>query len=666
MSGSIHAQPDSDLQSHRIMPKRSPTSLVVFCVALCATALRCDLHAQDVTLRGKLVDPNGAPVGKAEITLISRVLPRTESVGDLLTLKAETNDRGLFQCRVPVSRAFSVWATHKLAANRTRFSQIENDVDPGQPLLLTLAKQARRECEIQISGLEAWKHVGPLTVHAYLDSSHRFSHPLIVDKQGTLTLPSVPGNRVSILVRDANGEPLHGWDLPLPSGQEADRSEAVEKVSFDLPPPLRVSVRVQSKLNKKPLAGAQIHCHIVAFRHPESRRRISRSFDEVYRHAGKTNADGEAILEVPWIWNQSSARRHPILATMPGYMTATARLLSGPQSDCELIKRDEGPPKLVFNLSNGFSLTGQVLDREGKPLTGLALSCGRNALAYRKGGNASWSHLTPHQFLTDGSGRFRIEGALPHLALTLVALPTRAQMQRMIPELPQGMRTTPISNRVYLWGKRRFKPSDKPISTGALGGPDLQMVSVSFREADGDAISGGIVSLCDTSLDDYAGMQRFEYSNRKGRLLFVLRPGKYRLFATDFRRYYALEQIEISKKHDAMHEVALVAKRILHIQGRVQDAVGEPVAGARIRRRTGRNATSVPRQVSKINDKLIRNFTNKKGEFRALFIPWDGYSFSICATVILGGNHEHSSESAFADQNSIEDAVLSLRVMKGP
>ncbi len=618
-----------------------------------------------VRVLGKVLMADGSKAQGAKVHLISDLFTYRKGNEDQIRLEFECGKRGSFRGRAPGGRAYSVWAELVGEDGKHWFSPILNDVAIGKPMRLQFPKDPWTPASLRFKGLDAWKHRGPIRARVTALSTHRYEKELALDKDGVLSLPPLPGKHYYIEIEDRDGLALEFVTFYRNSKKNSPHGKSKEG-DYEIPPPAKLEILVRDKKTKKPIEGAWIRYPNSSYSTPFSKRLGTRYMGNSYQRVIQTKKDGTCTLEVPWKFSKGKRDNRALIVTKEGYMNGYGRTANSGQSDCEVVDKENGPPKLIFNLSKGYVLVGRVLGRDGKPIEGLALRCPESGLSYKKNGSMSWTHLRPMLLRTDKEGRFRIIGLLPNDGVHLVAFPTPAQAKRLLPEIPKEYQDYPLLPSVSLYSKSSIPAGKDVVDTGDLGGTKSRLLAITFRAKSGRALSESVIFLSDKYFNvNSEGKSTSAYTDRKGRILLTVPRKSFSLFATDFDSNYKAETLPAAKDKDPLvQKLELLADPMQQVSGIVRDEAGNPIPDANIQSWGSRSSGSVPGYVNTLNYRFIQKKTDKNGRFSFSFISHPGYSLRIKARIRVNGKTIYSAAAVSISSDSQEDLELVIPVPK--
>jgi hypothetical protein len=222
---------------------------------------------------------DGSPWADARVELISRLQPWDfEFEPERRSLVADA--RGRVATRLKPWRLYSAFAWAKAQNGLVSVSQLEEEMLPGFPVRLRMARSGLQRALFRAVGHENWE--GKLEARVLLRSRTRWAMDCELNAKAEIVLPVVPGPVfLEVFAGDA---PLH-----------AQRVEPLREELFvdeiRLPEPVEVAFRVLR--GKKPLPGAKVMFAPFQYHHASVSGPASRLYlRQNRRTAGFTNDNG--------------------------------------------------------------------------------------------------------------------------------------------------------------------------------------------------------------------------------------------------------------------------------------------------------------------------------------------------------------------------------------
>lgn len=247
-------------------------------------------------IAGRVLTAEGKPAAAASVTLAfnddlaRRLLPRQ-------TLQTTTDASGRFRIDVTPGLTWTGWAMATTDRDTIAVSRVSEGLAPGVRCDLVLDQTARARV-VTVAHAAAWhRQIGPLTLQVSPWAENLAVTELPLPANGELRLPPLPGERHHVAIVDRHGAVLHATQI------------AADATTVPLPPPMPVPVRVVDP-DGRPVADAEIlhevkRCEVPfgTFPRPAWYRR--------FRHGATTDRDGMATVLVP---SEKSPFQHPEIA----------------------------------------------------------------------------------------------------------------------------------------------------------------------------------------------------------------------------------------------------------------------------------------------------------------------------------------------------------------
>ena len=260
---------------------------------------------QDPAVRGRAFglvrDRAGEPWPSAQVTLLSRPIPRNEWVGSADRIDVVTDERGRFRAEILPNRPYSAWAVQSVQGNGDtyRHSNLVENVFPNVPVILGEAGDPRPRKRLRVRGREAWKDSAPLRIQVVGTAANALIEHLDLDQAGEALLPPMAGAVCTAEVYTDSGQLL--WEQQVSLAQSGDAP-----LELSLPAPFPILVAVRDKAGTQPLIGARIL------------QRVRQGWAPV----ATTGPDGNAVLSLALERAQDGKaiwRNRVLLAEVEGY-----------------------------------------------------------------------------------------------------------------------------------------------------------------------------------------------------------------------------------------------------------------------------------------------------------------------------------------------------------
>lgn len=592
-------------------------------LVLAATGL-----AQDARVIGKVVDRAGRPVEGARVVLRSHGWVFHPDLGQVHQVEATTRKNGRFRASLFAQRRYSAWAA--IPGSAGRFSKVAEDVLAGRPLTLRAEEFERRSPRVRIEGLGAWKNHAPFRFRCVSDARHFVMQPVSRAEDDLVTLPSWPGSRVSLEILDSEGQPLaQRWF----STDKAGKSDETEVWKIKEPFIVRMHIEAFEKAGVA-IEGARVET-VVASTHHDVIPIGSRIHRELSRVLGVSDAHGKVRIELP-------TSRYPMSQHFSvearGRVLTAVRLRSRGKSFSTVEEAADGSFDVAVRLKRGAAVEGRVVDRAGEGIGGLRLTYPRLAALWFENQGASWRTLTARLIETDPDGSFRFEPLMPDRRAVITALPSPAQLSRMVPGVDDEI-LVPQSVALFVHVSKNDEATQKLGDLRAT----LRRQEVHVTR-DGRPVSFARIFVIAQSRGHGDRVSKQIDCDRRGQATLYLAPTADDLLVWERESGYVIHDLAESTSTDSSAEpLRLELGPFRWISGRVLDKAGDPIEGATLES-YGESTRGTTRHVCiQLNHLLRKRRTDAEGRFRIPFVPEPNWSVRLRASVEIAGKRYHST-----------------------
>lgn len=595
--------------------------------------LAIPLPTQQDVPRGKFAGwvrgTDGERVVGADVTLLARPMPGRPDIGTRDQLQVRTGKDGLFRTQLLHGRSYSAWATFRDTAGGEQRTEVLEGVFPGPPREL-IAAPAQIVRELVLTGAKAWQARAPFTVTAFTGSDNVLDIPLQLDAQLAARLPTLPGELCSIEVRGADG-----FLIGLANYLELAAPDHQSKLEIPLPPPTPYRVVVQDELGK-PIAGAIV-------RHDFGHH--SRDLSTVM---GITDNHGELRMLIPAINPMYGDGKHScrLLVEAPGRQR-TLKWIN--------LNDDKTKSEYRMTLRPGITLKGRVLNKHGKPASGITVLPDCYAIG---ADHASTGVGVPLQAAPlDGNGQFTFGSLHDKYDFRLLACiePTAAMAAGM--RLHQDIAVAPV-----IWLAVGAPPFAKPHDLGDIRLDQVQVAQIQVQTDSGVPVPGA--HLTATTSDLY--VSPLDYTcDRIGRLQMPLPKGEIHIGAWSKNNGVARVVVRSSAAEEdrVIDPLVLKLSATRTVHGVVVGPDDQPIAGAVVHQWNR----------AKIDDRAIAELTFKAsassepsgidGKF-TLTLPLDDATFALrCFKKMRGAMHDSGELIVTANEGN---TARPLRIRLAP
>lgn len=633
-------------------------------LTLCAPLL-----AQDARVLGKVVARDGSPIEAAEVVLRSHGWLYHPEFGEHHEVRVKTGKTGRFRAKIFAHRSYSAWA--RLPGDAPRFTEVREGFAPGERLLLRAEGFARKPQRVVFRGIDAWKSSGPFRARCLSMMQNFVQHELTLENDGeSVRVPALPGRYTVIELIDARGELLmyskysNAYKARAKSksaeGGESKPQEVEHITKLKVRAPRRVRIRLHAFEDKKtPIVGARVLWSL-GHTHSKSGSLQSNTNRSVMREIGVTDEAGKIDTLVPLpagkTWGGHFAV-HPA-----GYILTSIDLQThGSNSFTTVNETKDDSIDLVCRLKRGPSISGRVLDAEGKPVADLSVLCPQPCAMWFANGGASWRTLAPRAIKTDADGRFRLGALMPNRTINLIAKPTAAQRARMAPNIDGKSR---VASSVVL-ATFETKTGPKPIELGDLRA-EMRILPVEIQLRGSPVPGARVVALFKKHESNTASIDDV-ICDRRGRASLLISTKIGQLVAWHPRFGYVIQEVDRSRLTDDQAKMTLELQAFRVASGRVVDSQGQGLQGATLQSWGSSTRGSVRRIALTINE-ILRNRekSGADGKFRIPFIPEPNHSINLRANYMHKGRHMSSANQVDVrfTNTDVEDLELKIQAVR--
>ncbi len=566
----------------------------------------------------RVVTAAGDPLANAVVTFAGCQPHLGSAAGPADVLLIQSDARGRAQAKLQASSCYVAWAVGPPdAEGHGVLSSVQGFFAAGA-LVELCCDLPYAPSHLQITGAEPWHALGPLQ-YFLLTQAPGSETALVVDADGTIPLP--PGPPSVIEVRSHDGQPL--WSTSGTSGELA------------IPPPQSLRVRVIDE-NGAPLAGASVRQRVVRLL-PWRNDGLGGVVEDRYRELAQVDADGRAVVQVPYLRDPLKEQTHGDLLLFAG--TAGRPPVAGGVFNRSLYQDDHKVDKA----------TGDELRFTCKRVEPLAGCCGAvpaGTVAHLSAVCKLFSERTSYvhdarAFVTtvDAAGKFAFDD-----------LPAELHSCRLTIVPPQGSpRVLPLFQAM----SGRELPPEVAVREGGAGLalPGFTNLNVQVTEPGGGPARGVVAFLAP---GDQRGvlfrdsLVRFPLDAR-GAASLRLAPGKWVVLAVSSAGWAAsLLELEPGERDATLAMEPLGSMRI-----RLQDNEGHAIADARVQvrgtttRGTGDALQSMLQSLRGPGRAQWANLrTDAEGRMTIPFVPVPGVTQRLLLQWVGGRTVEFALEAA--------------------
>lgn len=344
---------------------------------------------------GRVLDAAGSPLAGAEVTLLSRPIPRSlAGAADRRAVAAD--EQGMFRAALRRDARYSVWAASEHGA-----TAVAEGVMAGEFLELRV-EPGTAPVELELSGTAAWPGADAFRLRVIVGGEN-IDFAELERRGDRWIVPALPprGQR-TIEVLDARGEVL--WADAM--------ARTPDGGSLAIPPPAEYRVEVRGE-DGEPLAGVEVLWHIKNYWYSESDALpYGERFRALWPVMGTTDEEGGLELRVPWPAGEKDLW---LISRKDGYVMSIDGISAGCAFESGRVDARERKPK-------GEPV--RVTLRRGKPVV-VPLSVDRDTAL-----GEDWLYLVCRVHVSRRGGRM----GTPFTA----ALPVVGGKARLAAPLPHG------------------------------------------------------------------------------------------------------------------------------------------------------------------------------------------------------------------------------------
>ena len=325
------------------------------------------------------------------------------------------------------------------------------------------------------------------------------------------------------------------------------------------------------------------------------------------------------LLEVCWPAGNVRRLYRDLIAEAPGHARSYLRVQGVPESFEE---GGEGTKGNVheFSLRKSRTVTAELRDRDGIPVKGLACFTTDNAYAGTQENtymNYAWRLLR-----TGDQGELVFTADLPSNPTPLILAPAREQLLRMLPELPEELRSLPFPLPLSLQGTKTGTGDE---DFGALGHGQWVARELVVQAADGRLASGALLTVWNRKRGQ-APLAQVRL-DRRGRALLPLASGPHELAILDAKRGFLAHDFVASELGRVAPKLELTLGKIVALPFTVLDANDKPVPNAYLRivgtEGGGKSGSILLQELNRLQLNEERTRENGSGRFLLPEGLWD-------------------------------------------
>ena len=557
----------------------------------------------------RVLSAGGEPIANAVVTFTGSIPHLGAAAGPRDELQVASDARGRVMARLQEGLCYVAWAVGpRDDAGCGMLSPVLGYFGAGALLELRCTQRYKPQ-RLRIHGAEAWDSLGPLQY--FMLTATQGTETALVLEDGAISVPPGPdalednaAHKSVIEVRCRDGQPL--WTTP------ADASVG------DIPPPQSLAVRVVDE-NGAPLAGICVR-HRVHRLLPWRGDGLGGVGEDRFRELAKTDADGRAVVRVPYPADPLKEQNHGDLVLFAG--AAARPLVSGGIFNRGLCMDDHKVDKvpgneLVFTCKRVEPLVGRCKPMPAGTVAHLSAVC----KVFMVG--ASYVHDS-RAFVTtvDEQGRFVFDDVPSELHSCRLAIVPPADAPRVVPLFPaMAGRTLPFE----VGASDGATAPEMPVSTVL----DVQMTDP------GGGPARGVVGFLAPA--DQRGVL-FRYSlvrfplDARGAATLHLAPGKWIVVVVSAAGW-AAQQCELAPGE---HKVSLAMEPLSLMRVQLLDRDNRGIANAQLETRgtrtrgTGDALQSILQNLhgqTQTQWSLLR--TDAEGRIAIPFVPIAGVTRSL-------------------------------------
>jgi hypothetical protein len=362
----------------------------------------------------RVLSAGGEPIANAVVTFVGSIPHLGAAAGPRDELQVASDARGRVMARLQPGLCYVAWAVGPADAEQCGVLSAVSAYFGAGALLELCCLQHYKPRRLPVDGAEAWSSTGPLQ-YIVLTAAQGTETALVLE-DGAISLPPCPNAVIEVRCRDGQ---------PLCSFPSADKLLAI-------PAPQSLAVRVVDE-NGAPLAGVSVR-HRVHRLLPWRSDGLGGVAEDRFRELGKTDAEGRAVVHVPYAADPLKEQNHGDLLLFAG--TASRPAVCGGVFNRGLCMDDHKVDKvpgdeLVFTLRSVEPLSGRCGPMPKGTVAHLSAVC-KMFMA-----GASYVHDS-RAFVTavDGQGRFVFDDVPAELHSCRLAIVTPADKPHVMPLFP--------------------------------------------------------------------------------------------------------------------------------------------------------------------------------------------------------------------------------------
>lgn len=523
-------------------------------VLILLLTLSASVSTQDLS-RGKVFgmvrQADGQPRAGATVQLLSRPFPEDERIGLPDAIETRTDERGRFRAQIIEGRPYSAWATSPEPDGGSWVTSVQERVFPSVPVILdeTIITPA---ITVQFAGLGRWTDRRPLRCLAISDTTNVHVVELAVDEQGRVELPPWPGERIELALLGKNDFPLALEKIDVPRASPCE---------IAIPEPKQYGFAIYDIDTNKGLAGV----------------RLCRQWRDRLLPLGETDADGVALLMLPWEHRPSTniGAHASVIADADGYTWAGAQHGPG-ELWGEHPLRDGVTIDWHAHLGPETLREARIWLAEDVPADNLPLLVEATTVHYQKKNSR---HVGGYRTLyhTDADGKVRI----PHTWNEFSTLVDPVLQPSHLARLPEAWRErmSPLVPGAYYL---RDAETAGDLRLDLLQPVDLHIVTTGGL----DAPEASCVLYTET--DNMLARKVTLTADRRGRLRLLLRRGRVYPLLVQSGGIFGRAQIRVIENSTppGIESLTMLLSPTIPFIGRLVDEAGNGLAGVDLTCRT--------------------------------------------------------------------------------
>jgi hypothetical protein len=524
----------------------------VLAVAVCGLRSQTTGSAGEVVRQPtfvRVMSARGEPFANAVVTIVGSIPHLGTAAGPRDELQVASDARGRVMARLQPGLCYVAWAVGPSDGEQCGMLSPVIGYFGAGALLELRCTQRYKPRRLHVKGAEAWSSLGPLQY--FVLTAAQGTETALVLENGAVSVPPCPNAVIEVRGRD---------------GQPLSITSAADDV-LAIPPPQSLAVRVVDE-NGAPLAGVPVR-HRVHRLLPWRSDGLGGVAEDRFRELGKTDAEGRAVVYVPYPADPLKEQNHGDLLLFAG--TASRPAVLGGVLNRGLCMDDHKVDKLpgdelVFTCKRVEPLSGRCGPMPAGTVAHLSAVC-KMFMA-----GASYVHDS-RAFVTavDEQGRFVFDDVPVELHSCRLAIVPPADKPRVVPLFPaMPGRTLPFEVGV----------SDDAIAPAM---PVATSLDVQVAEPGGGPARGVVAFLAPA---DQRGvlfrdsLVRFPLDTR-GAATLHLAPGKWIVVVVSAAGWTA-KQLELEPGE---HKVALAMEPLAVMRVQLLDRDDRAIADAQIETR---------------------------------------------------------------------------------